>query len=339
MKLAAVRRKLGPGLKTTLLGTGCYSALRRIRPSRVLAILRYHAICGPEGHTYADPAICISPAAFERHVKYLAANYCVLPLPEAVAALRSHKRLPANAVAITFDDGYADNLWAARVLAQHGVTGTFFLTSECISGGQPFWPAEIRALISVIPGPDLRFALEGKILELPLRGPQDRAAAIRQVTRLFKSHPIPVRERLREEVRIQAGAARVPSVMLTWGDVAEMHALGMTIGAHTRTHANLPSAGLKDATREIVESKEQIESALRTTVTMFAYPNGGAEQYFTPELQRVVAAAGFRAAFTSRNGFARRGSDLYAVERIQVAERLEDLIFALEVERFAFKPS
>ena len=43
-------------------------------------------------------------------------------------------------------------------------------------------------------------------------------------------------------------------------------------------------------------------------------------------------------ATTSRNAFAGPGSDLYALERIEVEERLEDLIFALEVERFAFKP-
>ena len=126
--------------------------------------------------------------------------------------------------------------------------------------------------------------------------------------------------------------------MLTWEDAAEMHKLGMTIGAHTLTHANLPSAGLEDATREIVESKQMIERALRVPVTMFAYPNGGAERYFTPELQNAVAKAGFGAAVSSRNGFARPGSDLYALERIRVAERLEDLVFALEVERFTFKP-
>ena len=71
---------------------------------------------------------------------------------------------------------------------------------------------------------------------------------------------------------------------------------------------------------------------------MFSYPNGGAESYFTPELQKVVARAGFLAATTSRNGFATAASDLYALERVQVAERLEDLIFALEVERFMLAP-
>jgi peptidoglycan/xylan/chitin deacetylase (PgdA/CDA1 family) len=338
MTLADVRRKAAPRLKTALLGTGCCAALRILRPSRAVGILRYHAICGPEGHTYADPSICVSPSAFERQVAYLASNYRVLPLADVVAALIGGESLPPNALAITFDDGYADNLSAARILARYGVTGTFFLTAGCIDGRQPFWPAEVRALIPAIPTDRLSLNADGETLVMPLKTAADRLAAIDRVTRLFKSHPIPVRERLRKELRDQAGAAQVPSVLLRWTDVAEMHRLGMTIGAHTLTHANLPSAGVVDATREIVASKESIEKELDIPATLFAYPNGGAERYYTPELQRIVATAGFRAAFSSRNGFAQSGSDLYALERIQVAERLEDLVFALEVERFAFKP-
>ena len=58
----------------------------------------------------------------------------------------------------------------------------------------------------------------------------------------------------------------------------------------------------------------------------------------TPEIAALVRRAGFDAATTSRNGFAGPASDTYALERVQVAERLEDLAFALEIERFAFKP-
>ena len=338
MIVGAARRKAAPRLKSTLLATGCYAALRRIRPSRALGILRYHAICGPEGYAYAEPSICISPAAFECHIRYLASNYRVLPLPEAVAVLRSGKTLPPNAVAITFDDGYADNLPAARILAQHGLTGTFFLTAGCIGGEQPFWLSEVRELIMALTPQQLRLTVAGNTLEWPLRTVQEQVTALDRVTRLCKSHPIPVRERLREQIRALMPTTRPKSVMLTWEDVTEMQRLGMTIGAHTLTHANLPSAGLEDATKEIVGSKETIERALCTPVTMFAYPNGGAERYFTPELQRVVATTGFSAAVSSRNGFAQQGSDLYALERIRVDERLEDLLFALEVERFAFGP-
>jgi peptidoglycan/xylan/chitin deacetylase (PgdA/CDA1 family) len=127
--------------------------------------------------------------------------------------------------------------------------------------------------------------------------------------------------------------------MLTWDQVREMHALGMTIGSHTMTHPNLPNAGLAAARRELIDSKMRLESELDDAVTMFSYPNGGAERYLTPDVQQAVREAGYAAATTSRNAFAGRRSDVYALERIQVEESLDDLLFALEVERFAFAPA
>jgi hypothetical protein len=85
--LRAVRSRTAPVAKTALLRLGGYTAFRRIVPSRGAAILRYHAICGDEGAAYADPSICVSPVNFERHVRYLAAHYAVLPLPEVVERL------------------------------------------------------------------------------------------------------------------------------------------------------------------------------------------------------------------------------------------------------------
>jgi peptidoglycan/xylan/chitin deacetylase (PgdA/CDA1 family) len=112
----------------------------------------------------------------------------------------------------------------------------------------------------------------------------------------------------------------------------------MSIGAHTLTHPNLPSAGDIAARAEIVGAKSRLEDELGSAITLFSYPNGGAERYYTPSLQSIVRESGFLAACTSRNGFAARSSDPFALERIEVEERLEDLVFALEVERFAFAP-
>jgi peptidoglycan/xylan/chitin deacetylase (PgdA/CDA1 family) len=117
-----------------------------------------------------------------------------------------------------------------------------------------------------------------------------------------------------------------------------MHRLGMDIGAHTVTHPNLPNAGRDHAKVEITGSKARLEREVDAPVTMFSYPNGGAERYMTREIAELVQEAGFEAATTSWNGFAGPGSDLFALERVQVAERVEELAFALEVERFAFKP-
>jgi peptidoglycan/xylan/chitin deacetylase (PgdA/CDA1 family) len=334
-----LRRRVAPAAKRLLFGVGAYGAVRRLRPSRGLAILRYHAICGPEGDEYAEPSICVSPQAFEQHVAYLTANYVVLPLPEAVERLRTGSPLPANAVSITFDDGYADNLDAARVLHRHGASATFYITAGCLAGEAPFWPSEIRQLIARIEEPEIRFEGTGSPLAIPCATAVQRRAAIRTLARLFKSNTIPVRETLRQELRAQAGSGETRSPMLTWDELREMRRLGMTIGAHTVTHPNLPSAGLADARVEVAGSKARLERELEARVTLFSYPNGGAERYMTREVARLVREAGFEAATTSWNGFAGPGSDLYALERVQVSELLEDLVFALEVERFAFKPA
>ena len=336
---SALRSHAAPAAKSALLRFGGYAACRALLPSRKIAILRYHAICGPEGYAYANAGICISPDAFERHVRYLAGNYAVLPLPEAVTRLRQNRPLPKNAAVITFDDGYADNFEAARTLHRHGLTATFYLTAGCLAGGQPFWPSEIRALIAAVTQPAIELAAAGRRTRIQLQGESDRRAAVGTVTKLLKSVPIPLREELRDQLRAFAGTARQPECMLKWNQVREMHELGMTIGSHTLTHPNLPNAGPADAARELIASKERLESEIDAPVTMFAYPNGGAERYMTPEIARIVRESGYDAAVTSRNAFATRDSDLFGLERIQVQERLEDLAFALEIERFAFRPA
>lgn len=333
----SVRSAAAPAAKTVLMKSGFYSALRKVSPSHKVAILRYHAICDAQAG-YAEPSICVSPAAFEKHVACLSANYSVLPLPEVVDAWRERRSLPPNTVVITFDDGYADNLEAARTLHRFGVSATFYITAGCLAGGSPFWPAEIRSLVNAMDQPGVTLTVGDSSVRLDLTTEGERLQAVSRLTRLFKSNPIPVRERLRDELRRLVPEVRHPRVMLTWEELFEMHRLGMTIGAHTLTHPNLPSAGRDDAAVEIEGSKIRLEKELGAPVTMFSYPNGGAERYYTPDLQKIVRQAGFRAAATSRNGFAGPGSDPFALERVQVAERLEDLVFALEVERFAFAP-
>ena len=337
--LGTIRRSVSPAAKSLLFKSGLCGAIRRAMPNRGLAILRYHAICGPEGYAYASPGICISPGAFEEHVKYLAANYTVLSLPEATMMLRAKRPFPQNAVAITFDDGYADNLSAARTLVKYGINATFYITAGCMAGGEPFWPSELRYLMNAIRRERITLSFADQTLEIDLSTDESRVAALNQLTKTFKGYPVPYREQLRAQLRTYASDLEMPRVMLTWDEVREMRALGMTIGSHTMTHPNLPNAGVAMARVELLEARLRLEREIDAPVTMFSYPNGGAERYLTPEIRQAVKETGYDAATTSRNAFAGSHSDLYALERIQVAEDLQNLVFALEVERFAFAPA
>ncbi len=335
--LRSMRAAIAPSAKTAMRKGGLYSALRRVQPTGYVAILRYHAICAPDVG-YADPSICISPAAFEEHVAYLARNYAVLPLTIVADALREGKPLPPNAVVITFDDGYADNLAAARVLHKHGCSATFYITTGCMTDGEPFWPAETPALIErdhtavrrVARGQPARRACDRHARAAP-----GRRAAARQGLQIA-SHSRP-----RVAATAASGGGEEPVSGVADADVGSDSRDARSPHDHRRAHRDASESaqrGLAAAAAEIEGSKARLEKEMGEPIAMFSYPNGGAERYFTPELQEIVMRAGYTAAVTSRNGFASAASDPFALERVQVAERLDDLLFALEVERFAFKP-
>ncbi len=85
-------------------------------------MLCYHAV-----HP-TKPFASVTPAQFEQHLAWLKAHCDVIPFEETLAAART-RTSTRPAVALTFDDGYADNYeHAFPLLQQHGLSATFFLT-------------------------------------------------------------------------------------------------------------------------------------------------------------------------------------------------------------------
>lgn len=101
----------------------------------------------------------------------------------------------------------------------------------------------------------------------------------------------------------------------TWDDLRRWRDAGMAVGSHGLTHERLNEMPLERARREIVESKRVIEEKLGVKVAHFSYPQGGR----TPEIERAVAEAGYRAAWGTKSApggpFARRRIRLSANDR------------------------
>lgn len=99
--------------------------------------------------------------------------------------------------------------------------------------------------------------------------------------------------------------------LLSWSKIAELHRCGIRFGAHTVTHPRLPELAWKDAAREILDSKKQIEDRIGAAVTTFAYPYG--EE--SPRLRTLVAEH-FAAGCSTRLGQLRFDSPKESLERI-----------------------
>lgn len=99
-------------------------------------ILLYHRVA--EAKT--DPRLlCVSPENFRRQIKFLKENFNIIPLSKMVKDIKE-KGFREKSVAITFDDGYADNLRdALPILKKFKVPATIFTTVERVGQSHFYW--------------------------------------------------------------------------------------------------------------------------------------------------------------------------------------------------------
>ena len=102
----------------------------------------YHRIAHPP----VDPwGLAVQPDHFEQHLTVLRRSRQTFPMSQFVQRLERHT-LPRNAVAVTFDDGYVDNLRAAKPrLAAGDVPATLFVTTGPVGQRTEYWWDEAGA--------------------------------------------------------------------------------------------------------------------------------------------------------------------------------------------------
>jgi peptidoglycan/xylan/chitin deacetylase (PgdA/CDA1 family) len=118
-----------------LMQVGTFADSRRDAANRI-PVLMYHSVrtlSADETKNLELRRLTVDTAAFETQISYLKAQgFRFLTASQIAAALKT-ERIPKRAVAITFDDGYADNYTEAfTVLKRQGVTATIFLVSGTV---------------------------------------------------------------------------------------------------------------------------------------------------------------------------------------------------------------
>ncbi len=91
-------------------------------------ILMYHMICEHK-HNAKFNGLRVTPKHFEKHVAYLAEHQWTFVTMSELIAYKD--QLPYKTVAITFDDGYADNYFnALPILKKYNAKATIYLVVD-----------------------------------------------------------------------------------------------------------------------------------------------------------------------------------------------------------------
>jgi peptidoglycan/xylan/chitin deacetylase (PgdA/CDA1 family) len=263
-------------LERRIAGVEVGVAGRRVAGGRGV-VLGYHRVTRSD----LDPfRLAVDPKAFARHVAMLARNFRPMALGELVEAAR-RRAIPSRAVAVTFDDGYVDNLLeAAPLLHDAGVPATVFVSTAALGTGSTLW---WHALELSLLGPGERPArltlrVDGVERSWDTRTLDDRRRAHDEIQNLLRYAPRGTIETVLEQLRAWSPAEAIapadgPRVM-TVDELRQLADWGMEVGAHGHHHLSLLGQRGTTVRAELRRSREVLTEALGRPPVGFAYPFG-----------------------------------------------------------------
>ncbi|MBX7164938.1 MAG: polysaccharide deacetylase family protein [Pirellulales bacterium] len=238
-------------------------------------VIFYHQLVERPRRDHYFLTNALTPEQFRRSMEQLRAGWHVLSMDEMCRIWQGDRRWPPRSVVVTFDDGFKNNLWAAQILHELGLSATFFVLAGVIETDFVPWYLRFAHALSTrrrdacdgrLGAVDFRNRLESRrwsraakntLLSLP---PAERDAALDELTAALDCPPW---DRADRDLQYFTGA-----------DLREMRRLGQTIGCHSWSHDNLARCNADERQHEVVASGEALSRHLGEPVTVFSYPDG-----------------------------------------------------------------
>ena len=314
-------------MEATFLGRAARWVRRRLPTKPRPAILMYHRI---DDDTFDPWGVAVSAANFADQLDWLQRYRTPIGLTEFA---RHHRQgnLPADAVAVTFDDGYACNAsTAAPMLNGLGIPATIFIAADLIEKDREIWWDELKRL--VLEYPDKIVRLSGEELELGHRSPGDWHWQPQPKRRTPRQHafynlwerlrPMSMTDRNAAMVELRRGASASAAGasryrLMTPEEARSIQSASIRFGSHGLTHARLPGLTPAEKAHEIGESVAACRKLTGVGPEAFAYAYGELDG----ESEALVEQFGFACGCATGHRLLDQRDSVFALPRIHAWNR------------------
>lgn len=281
----------------------------------------YHRVLPESDPRFAleEPGMVVTPETLALHCQQIKKHMTVVRLSDWLDLAESGQDLPERACAITFDDGWRDNLeFALPVLQQQQVPATVFAVTDWVGTRYRFWPNRIQSLIAQL-GPDWwQNPALGSLHELAPDIRSNDADAIAALIDNCKHLSDADLHALLDqcEASLPPQNDSEPDLM-SWQELEQLQDSGVfDIASHGCSHTRLTEAlDPAQCEYEVRESKLRLEQQLDGSSPLFCYPNGDVSSEALTQVREH-----YRAAVTTRMGINDVRSDRHQLMRVAVQE-------------------
>jgi peptidoglycan/xylan/chitin deacetylase (PgdA/CDA1 family) len=307
-------------------------------PVRVGILMGHGVYDEISDHDLAPPRSSVSLRSLETNIRSLARAYDFVSMDEAVDILTGRRNTPKPCLALTFDDSLKCHVTVtAPRLVKLGIPATFYLSTKVIDEEKSYWWVRLEEALANSDGETVSIELPGE--KKIAVSTKDRESARRTLTSTIRSAVTPekcdaVIDSIEDQLDVRGKASKRRSSqgeILTWEDARKLKELGMTLGGHTESHANLTlleGAALK---REFTVCRDALSKNTGDCGGHFCYPHG----FHSENVRKTAEELGFRSGVTIDPGWSFCGDSLFALKRFAIPARDYELPWTLSSLRSA----
>lgn len=289
----------------TLLG-----AVNRLVSRNKLHIFIYHQVLEkPDQLRPAEPTV----EKFDWQMALVRRYFTPLSLSEGVERLKAGT-LPPNAVCVTFDDGYLNNLTLAQpVLQKYAIPATVYVATA-FSDGHNMWNDRVLHLFSQPSGSQLVLSEGAQPITIS-EGDERREQAYSLLGKLKYLEPTLRLNEVDKLYALNPDIQEQNTLMMSPSQIKELSNLGVDIGAHTQNHPILKVLKNEQQHEEISNSKNLLEQWTGKQVRHFAYPNGVWQKDLDQHTVDIVEQLGFESAVITNWGVGLKDTSQFLLPR------------------------
>lgn len=308
-------------LLSSILQRVVYPALGKVGyfPSQASAcVVTYHGVL-PDSYRSTDSFLdntLVTVEQFRAQLKLLKRRYSVISPQRFLAWIEGHEELPERCVLLTCDDGLLNNASVMLpVLLEEELQCLFFVTGQSTEDiASVLWYVDLYLMLMNAPSSERETDICGVRVATIGNDSSGRRSEWIRLTKCLSSLGIDGRVSFLREAAARWGlrsdwrkryledlSLRQRFQLLGPGEMKELSANGMTIGAHTISHPVLSELTDRQAWAEIHDCRQKLEQCTKHSVWALAYPFGNDASVGVREF-KIAEDAGYECAFMNLSG-------------------------------------
>ena len=306
--------------------TGLIDAIRYFNKDKITILYLHGVMDDKKPCSWVPLRPQLSPGQLDKSLKIISRHYRFISFDETIDILKGvHPPIP-YAVAVTFDDGYRNNIkYALPVLKRYGIEPIIFLTTGNTENRVPLWVDRLDFALQHAPVDGVEF----KINNIPVQMDCTDRASLRSSFKDLRDFAKTIHKNdyamQREIDAISSELEKKTSqhlkdlfeeddwsALLTWDEAIKASEKGVSFGSHAYNHTRLGLIDNDSIREELLISKALIEKSINKPCKHLCYPDGR----FDERVLKIARECGYESAVTSSAGLNKVGDDLFRLRRI-----------------------